>query len=363
LNSEPSPESFLFPFNQKCNMTERKIDKERPISIKKIPDESYLNLLEKVDFCPIFIMADHRSGTTLLYQTLVATECFNFIKAYHIIKYDELLSNYINGTENQARREIENILKSLGMKDRVIDNVAVTPDLPEEYGFILKNAGYESYLNSDNISTFTELCRKIQFVSKPDRPLLLKNPWCFPHFMYVKSAFPEAKFIFIHRHPIHVTNSKLKAARSILSAKNEYVALISQQYKQIFDKSVQRFFYQLLYSSYFDLGLRRVTKEAVQSTTYFLENINALPKTDYVSLTYEELCHAPEATIMKILGFLGLEARVTLAYDSLIQPRQLKLLPEVERKYEQIRQKLQPYFAYHDYDAYSSFHLIEPHFS
>ncbi|MBC6430889.1 sulfotransferase [Nostoc sp. HG1] len=332
-------------------MVELKNDNPPTTSINQIHDEPYLNLLEKADFCPLFIMADHRSGTTLLYQTLVATECFNFIKSYHIVKYDELISNYVNGTEKQARQEIEDIFKSLGMKDRVIDNVAVTPDLPEEYGFILKNAGCESYLNPNNLFKFTELCRKIQFVSKRERPLLLKNPWCFPHFMYVKTAFPEAKFIFIHRHPIHVINSKLKAARSILSVRNEYTALIAQQYKQIFDNPVQRFFYQLLYSSYFDLGLHRVTKEAVQSTTYFLNNIDALPKTDYVSLTYEELCHAPEATIIKILGFLGLEARVTLAYDNLIQARQLKLLPEVERNYERIRQKLQPYFAYHGYDT------------
>jgi hypothetical protein len=64
-------------------MAELKNDKPQAISINQIPDKPYLNLLEKVDFCPIFIMADHRSGTTLLYQTLVATDCFNFIKSYH----------------------------------------------------------------------------------------------------------------------------------------------------------------------------------------------------------------------------------------------------------------------------------------
>jgi len=35
----------------------------------------------------------------------------------------------------------------------------------------------------------------------------------------------------------------------------------------------------------------------------------------------------------------------------LIKPRPIKLLPEVQGKYEQIRQKLQPYFAYHGYDT------------
>lgn len=320
--------------------------------INQIKDESYLPMLQQVDFSPIFIMADHRSGTTLLYKTLVATQCFNFISAYHIIKYDEILFNHVNQTEHQARKVLDEFFKSLSLSDRVIDNVEVTPDLPEEYGFILGKAGYDPpKVSADNLPLFTELCQKVQFVSVPDRPLLLKNPWCFPHFMYVKSVFPDAKFIFIHRHPIHVINSKLKAARSILANRNAYIALLSQKYTQIFNRPVQRFFYRLLYSSYFNLGLHRVTQEAVQSTTYFLENIDALANIDYVSVTYEDLCKEPEATILKILEFLGLEQRSTLAYDTLIEPRPLKLLPEVDRKYDQIRQKLQPYFAYHGYDS------------
>jgi hypothetical protein len=320
-------------------------------SINHNPDEPYLNLLQKVDFSPIFIMGDHRSGTTLLYKTLVATEAFNFVKAYHVIKYDEILFNYVNQTENQARQELEELLNSLEMKDRVIDNVEVTPNLPEEYGFILKNAGYESLLNSDNLTLFTQLCRKIQFVSNHDRPLLLKNPWCFPHFMYIKSVFPKAKYIFIHRHPIHVINSKLKAVRSILSTKNAYILLLSQQYRRLFENPAQGFVYRLLYSKYFDMGLRQVTQKTFQSTAYFLQNVNSLPTADYVSVKYEDLCDEPEVTIHKILGFLGLNPRATLAYDTLIEPRPIKLLPEVQRKYEQIRQKLQPYFVYHGYDA------------
>ena len=331
-------------------MAKQKTENRKFASLQHFPDKSYIDLLRSVDFEPIFIMGEHRSGTTLLYKTLVATECFNCIKAYHVIKYDEILSNYVNQSEHQACQELEELLKSLGMKDRVIDNVEVTPDLPEEYGFILKNAGYESYLNPDNLPLFTELCRKIQFVSNPEKPLLLKNPWCFSHFLYVKSVFPKAKLVFIHRYPIHVINSKLKAVRSILSARNAYTALLSQQYTKIFENPVQLFVYRLLYSTYFDLGLRRSLEQSVQSATYFLENVDSLPNTDYLSVRYEDLCNEPEEIILKILGFLRLEPKVTLAYDTLIEPRPTKLLPEVQGKYEQIRQKLQPYFAYHGYE-------------
>ncbi|MCP2728400.1 hypothetical protein [Limnofasciculus baicalensis] len=140
--------------------------------INNIPDKSYIDSIQSVGFSPIFIMGDHRFGTTLLYKTLVATECFNFVKAYHIIKYDEIIYNSVNKIENQ----------------------------------------------------------------------------------------------------------------------------------------------------------------------------------DYVSIRYEDLCYKPETTILKILEFLELEQRVTLAYDKLIEPRTLKLLPEVQAKSERIRHKLQPYFDYHGYD-------------
>jgi Sulfotransferase family len=170
-------------------------------------DRPYLNLLPQADFSPIFIMGDHRSGTTLLYKTLVATGCFNFVRAYHIIKYNEILYNRIHQTENRAIEELEELFKSLEISDRNIDRVMATPDLPEEYGFILKNvAGDNSCITKQNLPVFQQLCRKIQFASDPDKPLLLKNPWDLPQFMYVKSVVPNAKFIFIHRHPIHVIN-------------------------------------------------------------------------------------------------------------------------------------------------------------
>ncbi|UKO98136.1 sulfotransferase family protein [Nostoc sp. UHCC 0870] len=330
-------------------MAKIETEAKRLVNTKSTPDTKHLDLLDKIDFNPVFIMAEHRSGTTVLYQTLVKTQSFNFIKAYHVIKYNEILSNYLNNKEDQACQDLLELLVSLGVKDRVIDNVEVTPNLPEEYGFILQNCGYQFHLNPDNLHIFKELCKKIQFISDTNRPLLLSNPWCYQHFMYVKSVFPQAKFIFIHRHPIHVINSKLKAERSMLSNRNEYANLVSNRYQDTFKNSFKRWYHQLLYSSYFDLGLRRFTRSAVTSTTYFLQNIDALSQTDYVSITYEELCNAPEITIFKILEFLGLEAKDTLDYKSLIQPRPLKLLPEIVRNYDEIREQLKPYFVYHKY--------------
>ncbi|MEL7350507.1 MAG: sulfotransferase [Cyanobacteria bacterium P01_A01_bin.116] len=314
------------------------------------PDTPYLNQLSGVEFSPVFIMGDHRSGTTVLYKTLVATHCFNFVKAYHIIKYNEILANHLNKAENQAIQTLEAHFKALGISDRAIDSVIATPNLPEEYGFILKNvAGGESFITPQNLPIFQQLCRKIQYSSAPNKLLLLKNPWDFPHFLSVKQLLPTAKFIFIHRHPLHVMNSKLKAARTLLSQWDPYTALLTDQYAEIFNNPIKRSLYQLLHSKLFNLGLRRVEESSIATTTYFLENIAALPPQDYISIQYETLCKAPETTVQKILTFLNLESLTDLDCDSLIKPRSLKLLPEINNNADNINQKLQPYLTYHGY--------------
>ncbi len=323
----------------------------QPKPINNIPDEAHLHLLDQVDFSPIFIMGDHRSGTTALYQILVETGCFNYVNAYHIIKYDEILDNYINGNQEETYQALETLFKSLEISDRVFDKVKPTPDLPEEYGFILKNSGYESYLNPENLLLFKELCQKIQFTSYPQKPLLLKNPWCFPHFMYIKSVFPEAKFIFIHRHPIPVMNSKLKAVRLMLSVHSSYTELISKRYQEIFNNPIRRSLFRVLYSSFLGLGLDRVIQQSILSTTYFLDHIQSLPTTDYISIRYEDLCQNPESTILEILAFLKLETKTSLNYEELIQTRPLNLLPEVQNSYDKICSKLKPYLVHCGYQT------------
>jgi hypothetical protein len=227
--------------------------------------------------------------------------------------------------------------------------VAVSPDMPEEYGFILRNAGYPPNLSPNTLHYFIEICKKVQFISASDRPLLLKNPWDFPNFIYLKGAFPAAKFIFIHRYPIHVINSQLRALRVSLSSKNIYNTLISRRYAQLVESPIRFSMARLFWSLRFGLGTRILTRRMRRGTTYFLKNIASLPKADYLSLKYEDLCRDPESQITRILQFLGLNAAACPAYDPLIAPRQLSLLPEIARRQTYILRKLHPYCVYFGY--------------
>ncbi|MEG3926738.1 hypothetical protein [Microcoleus sp. D3_18a_C4] len=144
-------------------------------------------------------------------------------------------------------------------------------------------------------------------------------------------------------------NSKLKAARLMLSVKSPYTQLISKRYRKIFDNPLRRLLFRIKYSSLFGLGIRQVTQTSMLATTYFWENIRALPTTDYISIKYEDLCQSPESTILKVLEFLQLETKTTVDYERSIAPRPVKLLPEVENSYDEICRKLQPYLVHCGY--------------
>jgi len=313
-------------------------------------DYQYMSMLQDVTFQPIFVMGDLRTGTTILYKILGATECFNIVTAYHLIYYDEIVHNYVNQTVGDRKAQLVTLFEQRGLRDRGFDRVQVSPDTPEDYGPALRNIGPRQQLKPDNLDSFIELCKKVQLTSDPARPLLLKNPWDFLNFMYVKQVLPESKFIFIHRNPIRTINSQLKAARSVLGTRNEYVALIVDWYAQLFRQPLSLQMARFLFSSHFGLGLKVVMRHVGRATTYFLKNVSLLPPEDHISVRYEDLCREPKRTVTEILDWLDIQERTDVEYDSFIAVRATPLLPEVQRGQAVIFSRLKPYFDYWGYE-------------
>lgn len=320
-------------------------------SIEKDLDWQYLEKLGNVSLQPIFILGLHRSGTSILYKTLGLTGCFNSVTAYHIIKYSELLYNRINSKEEKSKEELANFFKTQSQADRGIDRLEITPNFPEEYGFILTHRNYPKKLTSGNLPIFIELCKKIQFITDQNKPILLKNPLDFPNFMYIKKVFPDAKFIFIHRNPIYVTNSFIRAMQMLFKNKNPYTTLLSQTYEKIFDNPLLLYASRIYYSPNLPIGLTQIIHTSARNTSYFLKNINSLPKQDYVNIRYEDLCKEPKTNISKIMGFLKLKTKSEVDYNNLMKPRKLELNKEVERMQDYIYKKMKPYFSYCGYTS------------
>jgi hypothetical protein len=307
-----------------------------------------LQVLQDVAFQPIFIIGDHRSGTTLLHRLLAETGCFNYVSAYHVIKYDDVLTNHLEGRTEAAKQALMNAFSELGLKNRIIDNVPVTPDAPVEYGFLLR--ARRPRITTERLPRFLEICKKVQLISDPSKPLILKNPWDVLNFLEIHSRFPEARFVFIHRHPLFVMNSQLQAIRSLLQSRNGFAAMIAPWYARLFNNPLQLFAVRALASPRLGLWEKLVGVHTIRMARYFVENIHAVPAARYVSIRYEDLCKQPDAAMGNILDFLRATPAAPRSYKDSIEPRPPKILPEVKKRYDQIRQQLIPYLKHHSYD-------------
>lgn len=315
-------------------------------------DEPYFSSIAEINCRPIFILGLHRAGTTLLYELLAMTGSFNILTAYHVLYYDELLNIHLEGKAEQKRQELNEWFTSLNLRTRLIDNVKINADMPEEYGMILHAKSKKMVITERNFSLFDQLCRKIQFISDPSCILLLKNPWDFDRFLNLKAMMPEAKFVFIHRNPIHVLNSQLKALQKNWSGTNPYIARLSKAYARMHKIplliAISRWVTDP--SSKGQLIRRILTRKIVRSMTSYIQNIESLPRSEYVSFSYEDLNASPKDIFRSIYDLTGVEPRLEVPFDEHIRPRPMRLLPTLARDEEKLRRKFQDVMVYLGYD-------------
>jgi Sulfotransferase family len=312
------------------------------------PDRKLVHLLERVSFDPVFIIGDHRSGTTLLYKILADSGSFQVLNAYHIVHYDEILFNHQAGREQEAKHRLAARFGELGISDRIIDSVPASPDTPEEYGFALEDSR-RPHVRSANHARMVEICRKLQFTQTGNKALLLKNPWDALSFADLKTFFPGARFVFLHRHPLGVINSQLRAIRSLMSVRNEYTILLAQWYARLWRSPMRLALMRATFAKGAPWWRSIIPPHVLRANRYFAENVGKIPAEDRISITYEDLCRSPRETVGKLLGFLRVRPEVALAYESMISQRDPELLPEISQRRKQVLSGFQPYLAAHGY--------------
>jgi len=307
-------------------------------------DSKHADMLKGATFRPIFVIGDHRSGTTLLYQLLAATGGFQVLTAYHIIQYGEFLTNHIQNRTEEAKQSLRERFARLGLGNRILDNVQVSPDLPEEYRFVIEDSSRPK-LRSSNLLRFIEMCQKLRFVCDTDKPVLLKNPWDCLNFIFLYRTFPKAKFVFLQRNPLAVIDSQLRATNSIFMERNEYLALLSPWYAGLFRSRWKAGLLRILSAPGSPLWKFLVPRHVIRANRYFIQNISLLPKDSYFSLRYEDLCRSPREVTGALLRFLGVSPETPVDYDKLVVPR---AFPPQHLRANTVR-RLQPYLTYHGY--------------
>ncbi len=311
-------------------------------------DNSHLHLLDDVSYNPVFIIGAQRSGTTLLYKLLADTNKFNYISTYHLLRYGEILNNHITHNESNACRQVQDLIDSFGSADREVDQIPVSPNAPEEYGFILGWEGYQQMLNRRSISFLHEICKKIQYTSgHGDRMILLKNPIDALNFKFIYQSFPDAKFIFINRDPIQSINSWTKFWIKILESKSMYAYHTWRFYRLLMDNpavySVFKFFAT---SQIFDVRLKLKAQYWKLLQDYFFKNIDLIPPEQKICTTYEAICQDPNTQINLILRFLEIEVDSNIDYSNIVKPRSGSLLPDIEQQYSRLATLFKPMISY-----------------
>jgi hypothetical protein len=312
-----------------------------PFVLDKNLDQPYLEKLKGVEVRPVFIIAPHRSGTTLLYRILVEGGSFNAVTVHHILNRHRLLQLHFTNQDQAARQELNRIFESKGIQGESMNSREFSGDVLEEYCYAFDRQGRRPRLAPDNAEEFKRFAKKLQVIQDFSRPLLLKNPYDGVGFLYLAEVFPEARFIFIYRNPVDVINSKIRLNRLLLSKKFEYHAMVVQDYARLFEQPMKLAMARLVFSSKLPLMTELVYRDVSRSCDYVLENVGKLGD-KAMGVTYPELCSNPTQVVERVLEFLKLPAS-SRDYSSMIRKREPDILPEVEQRRSRIEKRNEGY--------------------
>src|ERR1700722_2068620 len=268
--------------------------------IEALNDKTYITQIQGLDFRPVFIIGPHRSGTTLLYRVLTETGSFNTTSTYHIVNRQRLLALRATGQEQIARDELDRWFTEHGLRGKEHNSAPITPDLPEEYCFALEHQGKRITVDQRNLPSFNQFCRKVQLVQDPSRPLLLKNPYDTLNFLYLRDHVPDARFVFIYRHPVDVVNSQIRLLRQMIHKRSEYHMLMFQRLRALHDNPVKLALARMVYSEHLPLMILQTSHYVSRNCDYILENVEKLGSAA-VGITYPQLCSDTNHSIGRIL--------------------------------------------------------------
>jgi omega-hydroxy-beta-dihydromenaquinone-9 sulfotransferase len=181
----------------------------------------------RIDKPPVFIIGHWRSGTTLLHELMVLDDQFTFASTYQCMAPSHFLL-----TGRIATR-----LEFLLPKKRPMDEMAAGWKQPQEDEFALLNLGQPSpyraiafpnesektdTLSLDGLTkgqrrgwsrALLGFLRRVTIQNK--KQIIVKSPTHTARIKTLLEIFPDAKFVFIVRHPEQVFGSTVKLWRAL----------------------------------------------------------------------------------------------------------------------------------------------------
>lgn len=187
----------------------------------------------KIQEPPVFILGHWRSGTTYLHNLMCQDTHFGFVTTYHGIFPELLGSEWLFKT----------FMNSAMPRKRASDNIALSPDYPQEEEFAMGNMNpygfynfwlfpkrtreyYERFVEFRGMSQqemarwkadYIRLVKKALIYTKRNR-FISKNPPHTGRLRQLLEMFPDARFIHIYRNPVTVFISTKKLVKATMPA-------------------------------------------------------------------------------------------------------------------------------------------------
>jgi hypothetical protein len=249
---------------------------------------------------PVFIVGHWRSGTTHLHNLLCQDEQFGYLTTFQAMTPGFCLL---------GDRRIKPALARLAGKrypTRLIDNIPLTFDAPQEDEFAIASLSPRSFLHGFSfpqqahefferyvlfhglsetvrtrwIKTYLGLMRKSTYLAG-GRRLMIKNCAHSGRIRTLLSLFPDAKFIHIHRNPYEVFVSTVHMHRTVLP-RSQLQDVTPDQV----EANVLKFYERLMHT--------------------FLSDKAAIPAENVVEIRFEDLERAPLEQLRRIYERLRL---------------------------------------------------------
>ncbi|MEM9542548.1 MAG: sulfotransferase [Cyanobacteria bacterium P01_E01_bin.42] len=245
---------------------------QKAIALKQLEEALFLPKFER----PIFIISAPRAGSTLLFETLsqfpnlwsLGTESHDIIEA--IPELHPATRNY-----SSNRLTTDNASSDIGEK------------LREGFTRELRDRSQSAYLNLQP----EQRPAKIRFLEKTPRNALRVS--------FLKAVFPDALFIFLYREPKGNISSIMEGWRSRRFI--AYPSLPNWPYRD------WNFLLIPEWQSLTESSLAEIAAHQWKAAnTYILEDLKAIPTSDWCSLNYRDLIGDPKESITKLGKFTGL---------------------------------------------------------
>ncbi len=245
---------------------------------------------------PLFILGSWRSGTTHLHNLLCQDDRY---------AAPDLFQTMYPLTFRSARWWLEPLLAMLTPRRRFMDNMKMSLREPAEdemaIGILCRKSNsfswvfsrhaekYDRYLSFEQATSRERTAFRqalIYFVNKvqraaDDRPLILKSPNHTARIELILEAFPNARFLHIHRNPYEVFQSFVHMAQNVIPV----WALQKYDFSHLHEMVLSQ--YRQLYEAYF-------------------RQREAVPEGQHFEIAYEDLVADPLSQLEQIYSQLNL---------------------------------------------------------